>query len=360
MHVLITGGSGFIGSALIRYLLGTTDATVANVDALTYAAAPGALAAVEGDPRYRFHKVDICDSPALATVIAAESPDLIMHLAAESHVDRSIDSPAAFMQTNIMGSYSLLECALGYWQGLEGERKNRFRLHHISTDEVYGSLGDDGLFTETTPYQPSSPYSASKAASDHLVRAWYHTFGLPTVVSNCSNNYGPFQFPEKLIPLMVINGLTGKPLPVYGKGVNVRDWLYVEDHAAALWTIASRGRIGETYNVGGNCERRNIEVVETICDTLDRLVPTEKGDSRRGLIRNVEDRPGHDHRYAIDFSKLHGELGWAPRETFESGLSKTVQWYIDNRAWWEAILESRYDGGRLGRGGAQPALAAAR
>lgn len=359
MHVLVTGGSGFIGSALIRYLLGTTDATVANVDALTYAAVPGALAAVEDDPRYCFYKVDICDSPTLADVIAGESPDLIMHLAAESHVDRSIDSPSAFMQTNIMGTYSLLECALRHWQGLEGARRSRFRLHHISTDEVYGSLGDDGLFTETTPYRPSSPYSASKAASDHLVRAWYHTYGLPTLVSNCSNNYGPFQFPEKLIPLMVINCLTEKPLPVYGRGVNVRDWLYVDDHAAALWAIANKGRAGETYNVGGASERRNLEVVETICDTVDRLVPGEKGAKRRDLVRFVDDRPGHDHRYAIDFGKVRAELGWSPRETFESGLLKTVQWYSDNRPWWREILESRYDGGRLGQGGDRPARAVA-
>jgi len=350
VKVLITGGAGFIGSALIRYLLRETDCSIVNVDCLTYAAAPGALAEAENSNRYRFYKTDICDRASVSQIFASEEPDLVMHLAAESHVDRSIDNPSAFMQTNIMGTYTVLETALRYWQDQSAERAENFRFHHISTDEVYGSLGADGLFTETTPYQPNSPYSASKAASDHLVRAWRHTYGLPTVVSNCSNNYGPFQFHEKLIPLVIINALRGEPLPVYGKGENIRDWLYVDDHAHALWTIATRGRVGETYNVGGASERRNIEVVEAICDTIDRAKPWHKGGSRRDLIAFVEDRPGHDLRYAIDFSKIECELGWTPRESFESGLEKTVGWYLSHREWWEAILEQRYDGSRLGQG----------
>ncbi len=350
MKVLITGGAGFIGSALIRYLLRETDCSVVNVDCLTYAAAPGALAEVENSDRYQFYKTDICDGASVSQIFTSEQPDLVMHLAAESHVDRSIDNPSAFMQTNILGTYNLLEIALRYWQDRSSEQAEKFRFHHISTDEVYGSLGAEGLFTETTPYQPNSPYSASKAASDHLVRAWHHTYGLPTVVSNCSNNYGPFQFPEKLIPLVIINALRGEPLPVYGKGENIRDWLYVGDHADALWTIATRGRVGETYNVGGASERRNIEVVEAICDTLDRVVPASDGSSRRDLITFVEDRPGHDLRYAIDFSKLKNELGWSPRESFDSGLEKTINWYLSHRQWWEAILEDRYDGSRLGQG----------
>jgi len=354
VKILVTGGAGFIGSALIRYLLRETDCAVVNVDCLTYAAAPGALAEVEASPRYRFHRTDICDSAQICEILTAEAPDLVMHLAAESHVDRSIDSPAAFMQTNIIGTYTLLEAALRYWQSLSGARAAAFRFLHVSTDEVYGSLGAAGSFRETTAYQPRSPYSASKAASDHLVRAWHHTFGLPALVSNCSNNYGPFQFPEKLIPLVIINAVQGKPLPVYGKGENVRDWLYVDDHARALWTIATRGRVGETYNVGGASERRNIDVVEAICDAVDRALPQRDGATRRALITFVADRPGHDLRYAIDFGKLKRELGWSPREDFDSGLAKTVDWYLTHRDWWQAILQQRYDGGRLGRGRTTP------
>jgi len=349
VKVLVTGGAGFIGSALIRYLLREEACDIVNVDCLTYAAAPGALAEAEASERYRFYRTDICDSAAMAEIFAAEQPDLVLHLAAESHVDRSIDSPAAFMQTNIIGTYILLETALHYWEGLSGARAEHFRFHHVSTDEVYGSLGSTGHFVETTPYSPRSPYSASKAASDHLVHAWHHTYGLPTLVSNCSNNYGPFQFPEKLIPLMIINAVQGKPLPVYGQGANVRDWLYVDDHARALWAIATQGRCGETYNVGGASERRNIEVVEAICDAVDEALPPVAGDARRSLITFVTDRPGHDLRYAIDFSKLAGELGWSPRESFDSGLTKTIDWYLAHREWWEAILAQRYDGGRLGK-----------
>ena len=349
MKVLITGGAGFIGSALIRTLLREGDGTIVNVDSLTYAAAPGALAEVEGCERYRFYRTNICDRAALRQIFAAAQPDLVMHLAAESHVDRSIDNPSAFIETNISGTYTLLETALAYWQEQSGAKRERFRFHHISTDEVYGSLGAEGLFSETTPYKPTSPYSASKAAADHLVRAWHHTYGLPAVVSNCSNNYGPFQFPEKLIPLAIINAVQGKSVPVYGTGDNIRDWLYVDDHARALWTIATRGRVGETYNVGGASERRNLDVVEAICDTIDRAVPAAGGTRRRDLINFVADRPGHDLRYAIDFTKLERELGWTPRESFASGLEKTVDWYLSHRDWWENILASRYDGGRLGR-----------
>jgi len=349
VKVLITGGAGFIGSALIRYLLRGTDCAVVNIDCLTYAAPPGALGEIAESDRYRFYQTNICDGPSVSRIFADEAPDLVMHLAAESHVDRSIDNPSAFMQTNIMGTYTLLEIALRYWQEQRADRADKFRFHHISTDEVYGTLGADGVFTETTPYQPNSPYSASKAASDHLVRAWHHTYGLPVVVSNCSNNYGPFQFPEKLIPLIIINALRKQELPVYGKGENVRDWLYVDDHARALWTIATQGRIGETYNVGGASEWRNIEVVEAICDILDRAVPASDGSSRRDLITFVEDRPGHDLRYAIDFGKLTSELGWTPHESFASGLEKTVDWYLSHREWWQAILDERYDGSRLGQ-----------
>ena len=349
--LLVTGGAGFIGSAVIRHLLAETDVKVINADKLTYAASPDALATIAGNPRYRFEQVDICDRRTVDRLFERYRPDAVMHLAAESHVDRSVDSPAEFIQTNIIGTYILLEASLSYWSKLPAPSREKFRFHHVSTDEVYGSLGEIGLFTEATAYRPNSPYSASKASSDHLVRAWYRTFGLPVVVSNCSNNYGPFQFPEKLIPLMTLNGLQRKPLPVYGRGLNVRDWLYVEDHARALVTIITRGDVGETYNVGGNNEMRNIDVVEAICDLVDEMAPD--GCSRRSLITFVDDRPGHDQRYAIDASKLMRELGWAPGETFDTGLRKTVEWYVRNRAWWEK-LRQRYDGRRLGRGALRP------
>ncbi len=348
MRIIVTGGSGFIGSAVIRYVIQQTDDEVVNVDKLTYAAPPGALAAVETDGRYRFEHVDVCDGAVVAELFARYEPDAVMHLAAESHVDRSIDSPADFIQTNIVGTYVLLETAHTYWKGLPADRQRAFRFHHISTDEVFGSLGPSGLFTEVTPYAPNSPYSASKASSDHLVRAWNKTFGLPTITSNCSNNYGPFQFPEKLIPLMTINGLVGRPLPVYGRGDNVRDWLYVEDHARALLTVLKRGDVGETYNVGGHNEKTNLEVVETLCDLLDRVEPRPGEPPRRELITFVEDRPGHDKRYAIDASKIERELGWRPNETFESGMERTVRWYVEHRAWWEEIGKTRYKGERLG------------
>jgi dTDP-glucose 4,6-dehydratase len=348
LKLLITGGAGFIGSALTRQLIKGSDVEVVNLDKLTYAATPGALAEVETDPRYHFEKVDICDGAAVRAVFARHRPDAVMHLAAESHVDRSIDSPAAFIETNIVGTYTLLETAAAYWRELEAGQRDNFRFHHVSTDEVYGSLGAEGLFTEETSYQPNSPYSASKAASDHLVHAWQHTFGLPTVTSNCSNNYGEFQFPEKLIPLVTINGLLGKPLPVYGKGDNVRDWLHVDDHARALWKVLTEGRVGESYNVGGYNEVRNIEVVQMICDLLDELSPRGGAAPRRELITFVRDRPGHDMRYAIDAGKVTRELGWRPQETFASGLRKTVAWYLANRPWWEAIQNGTYDGGRLG------------
>ena len=354
LKVLITGGAGFIGSALIRFLIRETDAQVVNVDKLTYAATPGALDEVQGDPRYAFEKVDICNALELRRAFSQHRPDAVMHLAAESHVDRSIDNPAAFIDTNVVGTYQLLEVSFAYWTDLEQAQKRSFRFHHISTDEVYGSLGDAGLFTEETPYQPNSPYSASKAASDHLVRAWHHTFGLPVVTSNCSNNYGPYQFPEKFIPLMLINGLRGDPLPVYSKGENVRDWLHVDDHVRALWVILTRGLLGETYNVGGHNEMRNIDVVELICDTLDELAPRNEAVPRRQLITFVEDRPGHDLRYAIDAGKIQRELGWQPQETFATGLRKTAIWYLQNTAWQEQIRARSYDGSRLGLAEREP------
>jgi dTDP-glucose 4,6-dehydratase len=347
--LLVTGGAGFIGSAVIRHVLAETDMRVINVDKMTYAANPDALAVVADSPRYRFEQVDICNRRAIDRLFEERRPDALMHLAAESHVDRSVDSPAEFIQTNIVGTYTLLEASLSYWRNLPASGRERFRFHHVSTDEVYGSLGESGLFSEETPYRPNSPYSASKAGSDHLVRAWHKTFGLPVVVSNCSNNYGPFQFPEKLVPLMTLNALQRRPLPVYGQGLNVRDWLYVEDHARALLTVITRGALGETYNVGGNNELRNIDVVEAICDLVDELAPERHSGSRRSLITFVEDRPGHDQRYAVDASKLMRDLGWAPRETFATGLRKTVEWYISNRPWWEK-LRRRYDGRRLGLG----------
>ncbi|MEJ2574951.1 MAG: dTDP-glucose 4,6-dehydratase [Gammaproteobacteria bacterium] len=348
MKVLITGGAGFIGSAVVRHYITETDATVVNVDKLTYAGNLDSVAEVSASPHYHFEKVDICDAGELQRLFGHYQPDAVMHLAAESHVDRSIDGPAQFIETNIVGTYTLLEGARHYWQNLSSEAQADFRFHHISTDEVYGSLGPDGYFTEETPYQPNSPYSASKAASDHLVRAWHHTYGLPVVTTNCSNNYGPYHFPEKLIPLVIIKALRGEPLPVYGKGDNIRDWLYVEDHARALRLVLEKGRPGETYNIGGHNERTNLQVVETICSHLDELLPDSHNVPHANLIKFVPDRPGHDKRYAIDAGKLERELGWRPAETFESGLRKTVKWYLDNRTWWERVLSGAYQGERLG------------
>ena len=349
MKFLVTGGAGFIGSAVIRHLIRDTEHSVVNVDKLTYAGNLNSLKDVSSSDRYAFEQVDICDAEAIKRVYETHQPDIIMHLAAESHVDRSIDGPGEFIQTNILGTYTLLDQARAYWATLDREKKEAFRFHHISTDEVYGDLeGTDDLFTETTPYAPSSPYSASKASSDHLVRAWQRTYGLPTLVTNCSNNYGPYHFPEKLIPLIILNALEGKPLPVYGKGEQIRDWLYVEDHARALVTVATRGKIAETYNIGGHNEKQNIEVVNTICDILNQKVPAEK--SYRELITFVTDRPGHDVRYAIDASKIARELGWEPEETFETGLEKTVQWYLDNKNWWHAVQDGSYQRERLGVG----------
>lgn len=349
MRILVTGGAGFIGSAVIRHLVGNTTHEVVNLDKLTYAGNLESLGSAADSPQYRFYRADICDALTLDRVFAEFQPTAVMHLAAESHVDRSIDGPADFIQTNIVGTYTLLEAARRYWNSLEPAAKSAFRFHHISTDEVYGDLeGTDDLFIETTPYAPSSPYSASKASSDHLVRAWQRTYGLPTIVTNCSNNYGPYHFPEKLIPHMILNALAGKPLPVYGDGSQIRDWLYVEDHARALVEVVTRGEVGETYNIGGHNEKRNLEVVETICALLDELKPAVDGCSYKELITFVKDRPGHDRRYAIDASKIERELGWKPQETFESGIRKTVQWYLDNRQWWERVLNGSYQLGRLG------------
>jgi len=346
IKVLVTGGAGFIGSAVVRLLAGELDVQVVTVDALTYAGNLASLVPVADRPNHRFVQADIRDGKRIAALFDAEQPDAVMHLAAESHVDRSIDGPAAFIDTNIVGTYTLLEATRAYWSRLSLARKETFRFHHVSTDEVYGSLGPKGLFSETTPYQPNSPYSASKAASDHLVRAWWHTYGLPVVTTNCSNNYGPYHFPEKLIPLIILNGLEGRPLPVYGTGENVRDWLYVEDHARALWTVLTKGHLGEMYNIGGEAERTNMDVVRAICDLLDELSPEVQ--LRQELITFVADRPGHDARYAMDINKISTELGWQPAETFESGLRKTVQWYLENRSWWEDIRAGRYQGQRLG------------
>ncbi len=344
----MTGGAGFIGSAVVRHLVSDTPHEVLNLDKLTYAGNLDNLAPVAADPRYRFLHADICDAAAVGAAFASFRPDIVMHLAAESHVDRSIDGPAAFIHTNVTGTFTLLEAARRHHAGLRGESRDRFRFHHISTDEVFGSLERDGFFREDTPYQPNSPYSASKAGSDHLVRAWNHTYGLPTVASNCSNNYGPYHFPEKLIPLVILNALEGKPLPVYGRGLNVRDWLYVEDHARALVVIATRGVIGESYNVGGWNERRNLDVVRAICELVDEAVPSAAIGRREDLITFVADRPGHDARYAIDAGKIKRELGWEPRETFETGLRKTVRWYLDHPDWWGRIRSGVYRGERLG------------
>ena len=333
--ILVTGGAGFIGSAVVRLLIHETDASVVNVDNLTYAANIENVAEVAHDPRYRFECADICNAAQMRQIFAQYQPTAVMHLAAKSHVDRSIDGPLLFVQTNVLGTAELLHVALEYWRALPAVEQSRFRFHHISTDEVFGSLGATGLFTETTPYQPNSPYSASKAAADHLVRAWQKTYGLPTIISNCSNNYGPYQFPEKFIPLMILNGLEGRPLPVYGRGENIRDWLFVEDHARALILILAQAPVGSCFNVGGECEARNLDLVSTICDLLDELAPPlphHKG--RRDLITFVADRPGHDLRYAIDPSRIRGELHWRPRETLTSGLRRTVEWYLANEAWW--------------------------
>lgn len=347
MKLIITGGAGFIGSALIRYLLTRTEHAVVNVDKLTYAANLASLEPVAQSPRYRFVKLDICEGEAFLALLRQEQPDGIIHLAAESHVDRSIDGPAAFIQTNVVGTFTLLEAARRYWQDLPGERRGRFKFHHVSTDEVFGSLGDEGRFSETTPYDPRSPYSASKASSDHLVRAWHHTYGLPVVLSNCSNNYGPYQFPEKLIPLTILNALHGRPLPVYGQGTNVRDWLYVDDHAQALCDVFTRGSVGESYAIGGDAERRNIDVVHGICDLVDEALERAPGTSRQ-LVHFVTDRPGHDQRYAIDAGKIRRELGWQPSVSFEQGLRQTVEWYLSRRDWWEPLVRDRYAGQRLG------------
>ncbi len=343
MKILVTGGAGFIGSAVIRHIISNTSDAVVNVDKLTYAGNLESLAEVSQNSRYAFERVDICDRDQIDRVLREHHPDAIMHLAAESHVDRSISGPSEFIQTNIIGTYTLLEAARHYWAALDDKRKANFRFHHISTDEVYGDLeGPEDLFTETTPYQPSSPYSASKASSDHLVRAWARTYGLPTLVTNCSNNYGPCHFPEKLIPLIILNALEGKPLPVYGKGNQVRDWLYVEDHARALYKVVTEGVIGETYNIGGHNEKQNIEVVHTLCALLDELRPDSAHRPHASLITYVQDRPGHDVRYAIDASKIQRELGWTPEETFETGIRKTVEWYLNNTEWVEHVKSGSY------------------
>ncbi|MGY9288726.1 dTDP-glucose 4,6-dehydratase [Citrobacter braakii] len=351
MKILITGGVGFIGSAVVRHIIENTSDSVVNIDKLTYAGNLESLLSVDESKRYAFEKVDICDRAGLDRVFSTHKPDAIMHLAAESHVDRSIDGPAAFIETNIVGTYTLLEATRSYWNTLDEYSKQAFRFHHISTDEVYGDLeGTDDLFTEVTSYEPSSPYSASKASSDHLVRAWLRTYGLPTIVTNCSNNYGPYHFPEKLIPLMILNAISGKSLPVYGDGMQIRDWLFVEDHARALYKVVTEGVVGETYNIGGHNEKTNIEVVQTICSLLEELVPNkpEGIEQYQDLITYVADRPGHDVRYAIDASKIERELGWTPEETFESGIRKTVEWYLNYKEWWSRVLDGSYAGERLG------------
>ena len=347
-RILVTGGAGFIGSALIRHLIANTGHSVLNIDKLSYAGNLRSLSAVERNPRYRFMKADIGDAVAMSSAIKAFQPNVITHLAAVSHVDRSIDGPAAFIETNIVGTFVLLQQTLAYWRTLDGPARESFRFHHISTDEVFGSLGMEGFFTEATAYDPRSPYSASKASSDHLVRAWGHTYGLPVIVTNCSNNYGPYHFPEKLIPLMIIKCLAGEPLPVYGRGLNVRDWLYVDDHARALTRVFEAGQPGASYIIGGHSEKTNIEVVKTVCECLDRLRPRADGKPYSQQINYTSDRPGHDLRYAIDPSKLERELGWRPTQTFDSGIEATVRWYLDNEAWWSPILAGAYAGERLG------------
>jgi dTDP-glucose 4,6-dehydratase len=363
MKILVTGGAGFIGSAVIRHIINNTADSVINLDKLTYAGNLESLLPVSNDDRYTFEKVDICNRIELDRIFFYHKPDAVMHLAAESHVDRSIDGPAEFIETNIVGTYTLLEASRQYWSQLDQVRKKAFRFHHISTDEVYGDLeGPEDLFTESTAYEPSSPYSASKASSDHLVRAWLRTYGLPTVITNCSNNYGPYHFPEKLIPLVILNALDGKPLPIYGNGQQIRDWLYVEDHARALYKVVTEGTIGETYNIGGHNEKKNIDVVNTICNILDVLVPISTNESLschseldsksissyKELITFVKDRPGHDVRYAIDATKIERELDWKPEETFESGIKKTVEWYLNNKYWWSRVLDGSYKLERLG------------
>ena len=351
MKILVTGGAGFIGSAVIRHIINNTNDEVLNIDKLTYAGNLESLATIADSSRYHFKQIDICNSEAMTEVFSSFAPDLVMHLAAESHVDRSIDGPAEFITTNIVGTYTLLEAARHYWQSLDDIDKQQFKFHHISTDEVYGDLeGTTDLFTETTPYAPSSPYSASKASSDHLVRAWHRTYGFPIVVTNCSNNYGPYHFPEKLIPLVILNALDGKALPVYGKGNQIRDWLFVEDHARALYKVVTEGKVGETYNIGGHNEKQNIEVVKTICHILDELKPQENGQLYESLITFVKDRPGHDLRYAIDASKIANELNWTPTETFDSGIRKTVEWYLNNMAWCSRVQNGSYQRERLGAG----------
>ncbi len=349
MKILVTGGAGFIGSAVIRHIIKDTDNQVLNIDKLTYAGNLESLIDVENDSKYNFKQIDICDSVAIEQAFNDFQPDLIMHLAAESHVDRSIDGPAEFIHTNIVGTYTLLEAARKYWQKLEDDKKTTFRFHHISTDEVYGDLeGTTDLFTETTPYAPSSPYSASKASSDHLVRAWHRTYGLPVIVTNCSNNYGPYHFPEKLIPLVILNALDGKDLPIYGRGDQIRDWLYVEDHARALYKVVTEGTIGETYNIGGHNEKQNIEVVKTICKILDQVKPQANGQPYESLITFVKDRPGHDLRYAIDATKIKNDLEWTPKETFDTGIRKTVEWYLNNLEWCQRVQDGSYQRKRLG------------
>ncbi|MFK5984954.1 MAG: dTDP-glucose 4,6-dehydratase [Pseudomonadota bacterium] len=348
MKLIVTGGAGFIGSALIRYLMENTNYQVLNIDKLTYAGNLESLPKLDNNPNYQFEQLDICNRERIQQLFEQFQPDAIMHLAAESHVDRSIDGPLEFVQTNVMGSAVLLDVAKNYWSKLDNSLKEKFRFHHISTDEVYGSLGETGLFHEQTPYDPSSPYSASKASSDHMVRAWQKTYGLPVLITNCSNNYGPYQFPEKLIPLVLLNAQQGKDLPIYGQGNQIRDWLYVDDHVRALLTVLEKGKPGETYNIGGNNEKTNLQVVHTICDVLAQLLPENNYAPFSELIKHVQDRPGHDLRYAIDATKIKDDLGWEPQETFETGIKKTLQWYLDNPIWCQHVLDGSYQGERLG------------